>query len=162
MVGLKYFNVFGPNEYHKEDMQSMVRKGFMQAQDTGKIQLFKSYQTEYADGGQERDFLYVKDAVEMTLFFLDHPDLNGIFNVGAGVARNWIDLATAVFKAMGKEPQIEFIDMPDSIRAQYQYHTCAGIEKIRSAGYTRSITSLEDAITDYIQNYLLPNKRLGE
>ncbi len=162
MVGLKYFNVFGPNEYHKEDMQSMARKGFMQAQDTGKIQLFKSYQTEYADGGQERDFLYVKDAVEMTLFFLDHPDLNGIFNVGAGVARNWIDLATAVFKAMGKEPQIEFIDMPDSIRAQYQYHTCAGIEKIRSAGYTRSITSLEDAITDYIQNYLLPNKRLGE
>ena len=162
MVGLKYFNVFGPNEYHKEDMQSMVRKGFMQAQDTGRIQLFKSYQTEYADGGQERDFLYVKDAVEMTLFFLDHPDLNGIFNVGAGVARNWIDLATAVFKAMGKEPQIEFIDMPDSIRAQYQYHTCAGIEKIRSAGYTRSITSLEDAITDYIQNYLLPNKRLGE
>jgi len=162
MVGLKYFNVFGPNEYHKEDMQSMARKGFMQAQDTGRIQLFKSYQTEYADGGQERDFLYVKDAVEMTLFFLDHPDLNGIFNVGAGVARNWIDLATAVFKAMGKEPQIEFIDMPDSIRAQYQYHTCAGIEKIRSAGYTRSITSLEDAITDYIQNYLLPNKRLGE
>ena len=162
MVGLKYFNVFGPNEYHKEDMQSMARKGFMQAQDTGRIQLFKSYQTEYADGGQERDFLYVKDAVEMTLFFLDHPDLNGIFNVGAGVARNWIDLATAVFKAMGKEPQIEFVDMPDSIRAQYQYHTCAGIEKIRSAGYTRSITSLEDAITDYIQNYLLPNKRLGE
>ena len=162
MVGLKYFNVFGPNEYHKEDMQSMVRKGFMQAQDTGRIQLFKSYQTEYADGGQERDFLYVKDAVEMTLFFLDHPDLNGIFNVGAGVARNWIDLATAVFKAMGKEPQIEFIDMPDSIQAQYQYHTCAGIEKIRSTGYTCPITSLEDAITDYIQNYLLLDKRLGE
>jgi ADP-L-glycero-D-manno-heptose 6-epimerase len=162
MVGLKYFNVFGPNEYHKEDMQSMVRKGFMQVRDTGKIRLFKSYRSEYADGGQERDFLYVKDAVEMTLFFLDHPDLNGIFNIGAGVARNWIDLATAVFKAMGKEPQIEFIDMPDSIRAQYQYHTCAGIEKIRSAGYTCPITSLEDAIADYIQNYLLPNKRLGE
>ena len=162
MVGLKYFNVFGPNEYHKEDMQSMVRKGFMQIRDTGKIQLFKSYQAEYTDGGQERDFLYVKDAVEMTLFFLDHPDLNGIFNIGAGVARNWIDLATAVFKAMGKEPQIEFIDMPGSIRAQYQYHTCAGIEKIRSTGYTCPITSLEDAITDYIQNYLLLDKRLGE
>ena len=162
MVGLKYFNVFGPNEYHKEDMQSMVRKGFMQVRDTGKIQLFKSYQAEYTDGGQERDFLYVKDAVEMTLFFLDHPDLNGIFNIGAGVVRNWVDLATAVFKAMGKEPQIEFIDMPDSIRAQYQYHTCAEIEKIRSAGYLRSITSLENAITDYIQNYLLPDKRLGE
>jgi len=98
----------------------------------------------------------------MTLFFLDHPDLNGIFNIGAGVARNWTDLATAVFKAMGKEPQIEFIDMPGSIRAQYQYHTCAGIEKIRNTGYTCPITSLEDAITNYIQNYLLPNKRLGE
>jgi ADP-L-glycero-D-manno-heptose 6-epimerase len=143
-------------------MQSMVRKGFMQVRDTGKIQLFKSYQAEYTDGGQERDFLYVKDAVEMTLFFLDHPDLNGIFNIGAGVARNWIDLATAVFKAMGKEPQIEFIDMPGSIRAQYQYHTCAEIEKIRNTGYTYPITSLEDAITNYIQNYLLPNKRLGE
>ena len=162
MVGLKYFNVFGPNEYHKEDMQSMVRKGFMQVKDTGKIQLFKSYQTEYADGGQERDFLYVKDAVKMTLFFLDHPELGGIFNIGAGVARNWIDLATAVFKAMGKEPRIEFINMPTSIRTQYQYHTCAEIEKIRGAGYTCSITSLEDAITDYIQNYLLLDKRLGE
>jgi ADP-L-glycero-D-manno-heptose 6-epimerase len=162
MVGLKYFNVFGPNECHKEDMQSMVRKGFKQVQDTGKIQLFKSYRAEYVDGGQERDFLYVKDAVEMTLFFLDHPGLNGIFNIGAGVARNWVDLATAVFKAMGKEPQIEFIDMPDSIRAQYQYHTCAEIEKIRSAKYLHSITPLENAITDYIQNYLLLDKRLGE
>lgn len=162
IVGLKYFNVFGPNEYHKEDMQSMVRKGFLQARDTNKIRLFKSYRKEYADGGQERDFLYIKDAVKMTLFFLDQQDAGGIFNVGAGKARNWNDLATTVFKAMGREPKIEYIEMPDSIRDQYQYHTSAEMKKIRDAGYTEPITSLEEGITDYIQNYLLPNKRLGE
>ena len=162
IVGLKYFNVFGPNEYHKEDMQSMVRKGFLQAWDTNKIRLFKSYRKEYADGGQERDFLYIKDAVKMTLFFLDQQDAGGIFNVGAGKARNWNDLATTVFKAIDQEPKIEYIEMPDSIRDQYQYHTSAEMKKIRDAGYTEPITSLEEGITDYIQNYLLPNKRLGE
>jgi ADP-L-glycero-D-manno-heptose 6-epimerase len=162
IVGLKYFNVFGPNEYHKEDMQSMVRKGFLQARDTNKIRLFKSYRKEYADGGQERDFLYIKDAVKMTLFFLDQQDAGGIFNVGAGRARNWNDLATTVFKAMDREPKIEYIEMPDPIRDQYQYHTSAEMKKIRDAGYTEPITSLEEGITDYIQNYLLPNKRLGE
>ena len=162
IVGLKYFNVFGPNEYHKEDMQSMVRKGFLQARDTNKIRLFKSYRKEYADGGQERDFLYIKDAVKMTLFFLDQQDAGGIFNVGAGKARNWNDLATTVFKAIDQEPKIEYIEMPDSIRDQYQYHTSAEMKKIRDAGYTEPITSLEEGITDYIQNYLLPNKRLGE
>ncbi len=162
IVGLKYFNVFGPNEYHKEDMQSMVRKGFLQARETNKIRLFKSYRKEYADGGQERDFLYIKDAVKMTLFFLDQQDAGGIFNVGAGRARNWNDLATTVFKAMDREPKIEYIEMPDSIRDQYQYHTSAEMKKIRDAGYTEPITSLEEGITDYIQNYLLPNKRLGE
>jgi ADP-L-glycero-D-manno-heptose 6-epimerase len=162
IVGLKYFNVFGPNEYHKEDMQSMVRKGFLQAWDTNKIRLFKSYRKEYADGGQERDFLYIKDAVKMTLFFLDQQDAGGIFNVGAGKARNWNDLATTVFKAMDREPKIEYIEMPDSIRDQYQYHTSAEMKKIRDAGYTEPITSLEEGITDYIQNYLLLNKRLGE
>ena len=159
IVGLKYFNVFGPNEYHKEDMQSMVRKGFLQARETNKIRLFKSYRKEYADGGQERDFLYIKDAVKMTLFFLDQQDAGGIFNVGAGKARNWNDLATTVFKAMDREPKIEYIEMPDSIRDQYQYHTSAKMKKIRDAGYTEPITSLEEGITDYIQNYLLPNKR---
>ena len=162
IVGLKYFNVFGPNEYHKEDMQSMVRKGFLQAWDTNKIRLFKSYRKEYADGGQERDFLYIKDAVKMTLFFLDQQDAGGIFNVGAGKARNWNDLATTVFKAIDREPKIEYIEMPDSIRDQYQYHTSAEMKKIRDAGYTEPITSLEEGITDYIQNYLLPTKRLGE
>lgn len=162
IVGLKYFNVFGPNEYHKEAMQSMVRKGFLQARDIGRIRLFKSCRPEYADGEQERDFLYIKDAVEMTLFFLDRPDIGGIFNVGAGVARNWNDLSAAVFRAMGRETRIEYIDMPDSIRDQYQYHTRAETEKIKSAGYDRPVTPLEDAIDDYVKNYLLPGKRLGQ
>ena len=161
IVGLKYFNIFGPNEYHKENMQSMVRKGFLQAWEKNKICLFKSYRKEYQDGEQERDFLYIKDAVKMTLFFLDHPNVGGIFNIGAGQARNWNDLATTVFKAMGQEPQIEYISMPETIRKQYQYHTCAEIQKIRDAGYTQPITSLEEGITDYIKNYLMPSKRLG-
>ena len=161
MAGLKYFNVYGPNEYHKEEMQSLVRKGFFQIKETEKIRLFKSYRSEYADGAQERDFLYIKDAVTMTLFFLDRPDVGGIFNVGSGVARNWNDLAQAIFLAMGIEPNVEYIEMPDSIRNQYQYYTRAEMEKIRSAGYDRPLTSLENGITDYVENYLMPGKRLG-
>jgi len=162
IVGLKYFNVYGPNEYHKGDMQSLVRKGFFQIQETGKIRLFKSYKPEYADGGQERDFLYIKDAVAMTLFFLDHPKIGGLFNVGSGTARNWNHLAHALFSALGKEPNIEYIDMPTSIRDQYQYHTQALMGKIRKSGYDAPGTSLDDGIKDYVQNYLLPGKRLGE
>jgi len=161
VVGLKYFNIFGPNEYHKENMQSMVRKGFMQAMETNKICLFKSYKKEYKDGGQERDFLYIKDAVNMTLFFLDNPKIGGIFNIGTGQPRNWNDLAKNIFKAMGREPQIEYISMPENILHQYQYHTCADMQKIRDAGYTQSIMSLEDGIKDYVKNYLVSNKRLG-
>lgn len=162
IVGLKYFNVYGPNEYHKGDMQSLVRKGFFQIQETGKIRLFKSYKPEYADGGQERDFLYIKDAVAMTLFFLDRPEVGGLFNVGSGVAKNWNHLAQALFSALGKDSNIEYIDMPASIRDQYQYHTKAEMGKIRKAGYDAPITSLEDGIKDYAQNYLLLKKRLGE
>lgn len=162
IVGLKYFNVYGPNEYHKGDMQSMVRKGFLQVQETGKIRLFKSYKPEYADGGQERDFLYIKDAVSMTLFFLDRPEVGGLFNVGSGIARNWNHLAKALFSALGKEPNIEYIDMPHSIRDQYQYHTQAEMGKIRKVGFDAPKTSLEDGIKDYVQNFLLPSKRLGE
>jgi len=161
IVGLKYFNVFGPNEYHKEEMQSMIRKGFLQARDTNKICLFKSYREEYDDGGQERDFLYIKDAVKMTLFFLDYLNVGGIFNIGAGQARNWNDLATTVFKAMGQEPRIEYIEMPKPIRDQYQYHTCAEIQKIRNIGYTQSFNSLEEGVVDYVKNYLILDKRLG-
>lgn len=161
IVGLKYFNVYGPNEYHKGDMQSLVRKGFFQIQETGKIRLFKSYKPEYNDGGQERDFLYVKDAVAMTLFFLDRPEIGGLFNVGSGSARNWNHLAEALFSALGKDPNIEYIDMPLSIRDQYQYHTQAEMGKICKAGYDASTTSIEDGIKDYVQNFLLPGKRMG-
>ena len=161
IVGLKYFNIFGPNEYHKGSMESMVRKGFLQAREKNKICLFKSYNGKYNDGDQERDFLYIKDAVKMTLFFLDHPDINGIFNIGSGQARNWNDLAQNIFKAMGREPTIEYIPMPEAIISQYQYHTCAEIKKIRSFGYTQTIMSLEESVLDYIENYLVPNRRLA-
>ena len=160
IVGLKYFNVFGPGEYHKKEMQSMVRRGYLQVLDSGKIRLFKSYNPKYADGEQERDFLYIKDAVEMTLFFLDHPDIAGLFNAGTGVVRTWNELSEGVFKAMDREVDVEYVDMPASIRNQFQYRTCAKIDKIRNAGYSKPIISLEDAITDYIQNYLFFNKRL--
>lgn len=162
IVGLKYFNAYGPNEYHKGDMQSMIRKGFMQVKEQGRIRLFKSHRPEYEDGGQLRDFIYIRDAVDMTLFFLDQPKIGGIFNVGTGTARTWNDLARAIFTAMGKEPNIEYIDMPPSIRDQYQYYTCAEMNKIRKAGYAKPITPIEEGIKDYVQNYLLPGKRLGE
>ena len=143
-------------------MQSMVRRGFLQVLDSGKIRLFKSYDPIYADGEQERDFLYVKDAAEMALFFLDNTEVAGIFNAGTGVARTWNDLAAAVFKAMGRKPEVEYIDMPDSFCNQFQSRTCAKIDKIRRVGYIHPITSLEEATTDYIQNYLLSNKHLGQ
>ncbi len=154
IVGLKYFNVFGPNEYHKGHMSSFILKAFEQIKDGGTVRLFKSYERDYADGEQVRDFIYVKDAVEMTLFFLDNPNLGGLYNVGTGKARTWNDLVTAVFAAMGRKPKIEYIDMPDSIRNQYQYFTRAETDKLRDAGYDKEITSLEDAIKDYVQNYL--------
>ncbi len=161
IVGLKYFNVFGPNEYHKGDMQSMVRKGYMQVRDAGVLKLFKSYKPGYGDGGQERDFIYIRDAVAMTLFFLENENIGGIYNVGSGQARNWKDLATAVFKSANKKVDIRYIEMPESIRDQYQYHTCAETEKIRSAGYVGTITSLEEGISDYVKNYLIPDRHLG-
>jgi ADP-L-glycero-D-manno-heptose 6-epimerase len=154
IVGLKYFNVFGPNEYHKGEMMSFVVKAFEQIRATGKVRLFKSYKPEYADGEQVRDFLYVKDAVNMTLFFFDNPHINGIFNIGTGETRTWNDLVIAVFVAMGRKPDIEYIEMPASIRNQYQYFTQADLTKLRRAGYSEPITPLEEAIRDYIQNYL--------
>jgi ADP-L-glycero-D-manno-heptose 6-epimerase len=160
LVGLKYFNVYGPNEYHKQDMQSMVRKGFLQLCDTDKLRLFKSYKPEYSDGGQERDFLYIKDAVDMTLYFLERQDIGGIFNVGSGKARNWNDLAKAIFAAMNKQLNIEYIDMPSEIRNQYQYHTCSDTEKIRNAGYSKPSTSLEAGIENYVTQYLIPGNHL--
>ena len=154
IVGLKYFNVFGPNEYHKGNMQSFVIKAFEQITAIGKVRLFKSHRNDYKDGAQMRDFLYVKDATDMTLFFLDKPRISGIFNIGSGKARTWNDLVNAVFAAMNKPSNIEYIDMPESIRNQYQYFTQADISKLRKAGYKKQITLLEDVIKEYIQNYL--------
>ena len=163
IVGLKYFNVYGPNEYHKDDMRSMVLKGFEQVRDTGKLRLFNSDRLEYDHGGQKRDFLYIRDAVEMTLFFLDHPEVNGIFNIGSGRARSWNDLAAAIFSAMEREPEIEYFDMPDELKARYQYHTEAQMEKLKLAGYREKAMSLEAGVEDYIKNYLQKNyRRLGE
>jgi len=161
IVGLKYFNVFGPNEDHKGDMRSLVNKSFRHVMETGTIQLFKSYRPEYEDGEQKRDFLYVKDAVATTLFLAAHRNANGIFNLGSGQARTWNDLARAVFAALGRTPRIEYIEMPDSVRNQYQYFTQADIGKLRAAGYHEPITSLEDAVRDYVVNYLVPGKTLG-
>jgi len=157
IVGLKYFNVFGPNEYHKGDMRSFVIKAFEQINAKGKVGLFKSHNPKYADGEYVRDFIYVKDAVDMTLFFLDNPQIGGLFNIGTGKARTWNDMVKAVFAAMGKNANIEYIEMPDSIRNQYQYFTQAEMAKLCQAGYDKETTALEDAIKDYVQNYLQKN-----
>jgi len=162
IVGLKYFNVFGPNEYHKGDMRSLVCKAYDQIVSTGKIRLFKSYKPEYADGAQMRDFVYVKDAVAMTLHLAETASATGLYNIGAGVARTWVDLANALFDALGIAPNIEFIEMPESIRNQYQYYTCADISKLRSTKYKAPTTTLEDAVRDYTVNYLKPGRRLGD
>jgi ADP-L-glycero-D-manno-heptose 6-epimerase len=160
IVGLKYFNVFGANEYHKGDMRSFVVKAFEQIEAKGRVGLFKSHRPDYADGEQKRDFLYIKDAVEMTLFFLDNPKLAGIFNIGTGNARTWNDLAKATFAAMNKKPNIEYIPMPQKLSGKYQYFTQADINRLRKAGYEKELTSLEDAIKDYVQNYLQEGKYL--
>lgn len=161
IVGLKYFNVYGPNEYHKGDMRSVVHKAFEQIRETGKVRLFKSRKPEFKDGEQMRDFVYIKDAVDMTLYFLNKKDKNGLFNVGAGKARTWNDLVTALFKALDKEVSIEYIDLPDTIADKYQYFTEANLDKIKGTGYNSPVTSLEDGVTDYVKNYLLKNSYLG-
>jgi ADP-L-glycero-D-manno-heptose 6-epimerase len=162
IVGLKYFNVFGPNEDHKGEMRSIVCKGFRQIQATGRVQLFKSYRPDFRDGGQKRDFLYVKDAVEMTLHFADAaPSAAGLFNIGSGQAHTWLELVNPIFSAMNLAPRIDFIDMPDVLRDKYQYFTQADISKLRAAGFTRPLTPLTDAVGDYVLNHLVPDKRLG-
>ena len=160
IVGLKYFNVYGPNEDHKGDMRSLVHKSFAQVQKESIIRLFKSYRPDYRDGEQKRDFLYVKDCVAMTLHLAATPSAGGLYNIGSGAARSWVDLANAVFRALDKKPVIEFIEMPETIRDKYQYFTQANLPRLRGAGYTASITSLEDAVADYVRNYLVPDRRL--
>lgn len=158
IAGLKYFNVFGPGESHKEDMRSVVNKAVAQIRSTGHLSLFKSHKPEFKDGEQVRDFIYVKDAVAVTMFFHDHPEISGIFNCGTGIARSWLDLAKAVFSAMGLEPDITFVDMPESIRDKYQYHTQAEMQKLRKAGFTGTFHTLEAAVADYVKNYLMESK----
>jgi ADP-L-glycero-D-manno-heptose 6-epimerase len=161
IVGLKYFNVFGPNENHKGDMRSLVNKAFEQINSTGKLQLFKSANPEYADGEFGRDFVYVKDAVDMTLHFLENKT-GGLFNVGSGRMNTWNALADAIFEALDLPRSVEFIDMPEHLRDRYQYHTQADLARIREAGYIGDTTPLDTAVADYVRNYLVPGKHLGD
>ncbi|MDR1232942.1 MAG: ADP-glyceromanno-heptose 6-epimerase [Puniceicoccales bacterium] len=164
--GMKYFNVFGPNEYHKGTMRSMVLKAYESILANGKVYLFKSDRQEFKDGEQRRDFLYVKDAVAMTIFLAEIPEAvngkptHGIYNLGSGVASTWKELAFAIFEAMGKEAHIEFIDMPGELKDKYQYHTCADISKLHSLGYDQPITPLKAAVKDYVQNYLMEGMKI--
>jgi ADP-L-glycero-D-manno-heptose 6-epimerase len=154
VVGLKYFNVFGPYEDHKGDMRSVVNKAYEQILATNEVCLFKSYRPDIADGEQKRDFIYVKDAVAVTLHFLEHRSVGGLFNCGTGVAGTWNDLAKAVFAAMGRRARIRFIAMPESLRPKYQYFTEADVARLRRAGYTAPFTTLSDGVSDYVRNYL--------
>lgn len=154
IVGLKFFNVFGPNEYHKDTMRSVINKAFPKVRDEGVITLFKSYRHDYKHGEQLRDFVYVKDAVAMTLFFYDHPDIGGIYNIGTGKARSWNDVGHALFSALKKKPAIEYCEMPAELQGKYQYFTEADLYKLRRAGFKSDCRSLEDSIEDYVVRYL--------
>jgi len=150
----KFVNVFGPNEYHKGDMMSVVAKAHRQIRATGRMRLFRSYRKEYPDGGQMRDFVYIKDCVDILWWLLEQRQACGIINVGTGIARTWNDLARAVFAAMGIRADIEYIDMPESIRDKYQYLTRADMGKLRELGYAAPFTALEEAVRDYVAGYL--------
>jgi ADP-L-glycero-D-manno-heptose 6-epimerase len=154
IVGLKYFNVYGPNEYHKGDMRSVVNKCFHQIKETGKARLFKSAIPDYKDGEQSRDFLYVKDAVDMTLYFWDNKIVSGIYNIGSGESNSFNKLISPVFKSLNMKENIEYFDMPEILKEKYQYYTKADISKLKSTGYINNITGVEDAVTDYVKNYL--------
>lgn len=154
IAGLKFFNVYGPYEDHKGDMRSVIWKAYHQIKETGKVKLFKSYREEYRDGEQKRDFIYVRDVVDVMMFLFEHPEINGLFNCGTGKARTWLDLAKACFAALDMEPCIEFIDMPETLKEKYQYFTEASMDKLRNAGYDKPFTALEDGAADYIKNYL--------
>ena len=156
IVGLKFFNVFGPNEYHKKDMRSLVNKAYHQIKETGAISLFKSHVPEYEHGEQLRDFIYVKQAVERVMYFVEHRDRNGIFNIGSAKANSWNQLAKAIFKALKMKAKINYIDMPVEIRDKYQYYTKADMSKFEaaSAGANLKAFTLEEAVKDYVLNYL--------
>jgi ADP-L-glycero-D-manno-heptose 6-epimerase len=153
-VGLKFFNVYGPNEYNKGPMRSVIAKNYSLIRDGQPLRLFRSYRTQFADGGQLRDFVYVRDCVDVVLWLLDHPQVSGLFNLGTGQARSWLDLAKALFAATGRTPAIEFIDMPPALIEKYQYFTQARMESLRAVGYERPFTSLEEGIADYVSHFL--------
>jgi ADP-L-glycero-D-manno-heptose 6-epimerase len=153
--GFKFFNVYGPNEFHKARMASVIFHSFNQINEKGFVKLFRSHNPNYKDGGQLRDFVYVKDLVDVLIFSYKHKIKNGIYNLGSGTARTFLDLANATFKALGKEPKIEFIDTPVDIRDKYQYFTEANMQKLKNAGYKKSFTSLEEGVSDYVKNYLV-------
>ncbi|RYF75462.1 MAG: ADP-glyceromanno-heptose 6-epimerase, partial [Cytophagaceae bacterium] len=154
-AGLKFFNVYGPNEYHKGRMASVIFHAYHQISKTDRMKLFRSHNPDFTDGGQMRDFVYVKDVVDVCLFLMHHRRNSGIYNLGSGTARTFLDLATSTFAAMHREPQIDFIDTPIDIRDKYQYYTQANMGKLRSIGYERPFHTLEQGITDYVQNYLV-------
>ncbi len=158
-VGLKFFNVFGPNEYHKNEMRSVIAKSYGRVVSEGKISLFKSYKKEYAHGEQKRDFIYVKDAVDVMMHFFDNPAVSGLYNVGTGMARSWNDVAHALFKAVGKKPEITYVEMPENLKSKYQYFTQAEMGKLRQSGFKKKFMSLEDSVAEYAQ-YLKSNSYL--
>ncbi len=162
IVGLKYFNVFGPNEDHKGDMRSVVHKAYGQIRETGQVKLFKSHHPDYRDGEQMRDFLYVKDAVAMTLHLAETPGVGGLFNLGSGKAQTWLDLVRPIFAALELPETIEFIDMPEALRGKYQYFTQADTHHLSESGFDGCKFSLAEAVTDYVKNYLTADKRLGD
>ncbi len=157
-AGLKFFNVFGPNEYHKGRMASVIFHSFHQIKEFGNVKLFKSHKSEYANGEQMRDFIYVKDLCDVCVFLLENRKKSGIYNLGTGKARTWNDLVNAIFKAMDLPSNIEYIDIPEDIRGKYQYYTEANMEKLRKIGYNKDFTNVENAVNDYVNNYLNNNK----
>lgn len=159
ITGIKYFNVFGPNESHKGEMRSLADKAYEQIRATGAVKLFRSYRSEYRDGEQRRDFLYVQDAAEMTLHLAER-DAFGLYNAGSGEAHTWLELVGPIFEALGIAQRVEFVDMPEHLQEKYQYCTCANIERLRATGYARTITPLARAVDDYVRNYLVPDRRL--
>ena len=159
-AGLKFFNVYGPNEYHKGRMASVVFHAFNQITATGSMKLFRSHRPEYTDGGQLRDFVYVKDLCAVCLFLMEHRKNSGLYNLGSGQARTFLHLARATFAAMGRPENIAFIDTPADIRDKYQYFTEAKMEKLRSIGYSAPFTPLEEGVADYVMNYLAKGARL--
>jgi ADP-L-glycero-D-manno-heptose 6-epimerase len=159
ICGLKYFNVFGPNEDHKGEMRSIVQKAYEQIRESGSVRLFKSHRPEYSDGEQQRDFIYVKDAVEMTIH-LAHAGATGLYNVGSGRPHTWLELVRPIFHALELPERIEFVEMPPQLRGKYQYYTCARMQRLYATGYDRPVTSLTDAVADYVTNYLVPARPL--